>query len=274
MTWMVLAMAGLACLPGRRNVQAPGPAGPSATQALETLRAEAHAQWELRGNPESLRKSLSLYESSLDLMPDSQPTLGLLVRGWTLLADLHDSTPQAREEDLLNATRWGHTCLDRYPDAVPCLYWTAQAHLLLGEVRGPAAWLVEVDQSRPWLEDLEERAPEFFYYGADRLQGTLLTRLPSFGGQDLEQARVHFDRAISGAPEFFATRVELARTWAVATGNRAVFDDQVAVVLQSDAGVLPEVEPEQRAMQDRARELRTQADALFTPRLPPPDPED
>ena len=96
----------------------------------------------------------------------------------------------------------------------------------------------------------------------------------SFGGQDLDQARVHFDRAVSSAPEFFATRVEMARTWAVATRNRAVFDDQLAVVLHSDAGVLPEVEPEQRAMQARARDLQAQADALFTPRVPPPDPED
>ena len=79
--------------------------------------------------------------------------------------------------------------------------------------------------------------PDLDGAGAEREQGTLLAALPAYAGGDLLEARRHLDAAVQRAPADPRNRLALARTVAVKAQDRALFEQQLALVVKGDDAV-------------------------------------
>ena len=208
-----------------------------------------------------------------------------LARGWTFLADGHLTEPEARREVLSRALQWATSCreLDTAfvemvaqgggPDAqivrsrsrnhLPCLYWNAEALILWAELEGPSTYLRHVDDARTWMLQVQAVEPDYHFGGPDRFLGVYYLRIPTFAGRDTGLAHEHLERAIAAAPEWFANRVALATSWAVDSQDRALFEEQLQMVLDADPHRFADWVPEQLAERRKAQRLLENADSLF-----------
>ena len=84
------------------------------------------------------------------------------------------------------------------------------------------------------LQRTAQLAPELDGAGAEREQGTLLAALPSYAGGDLPEARRLLEAAVQRAPQDPRNRLALARTVAVKAQDRALFEQQLALVEKGD----------------------------------------
>ena len=84
------------------------------------------------------------------------------------------------------------------------------------------------------FQRVAQLAPELDGAGAEREQGTLLAALPSYAGGDLPEARRHLDAAVQRAPQDPRNHLALARTVAVKAQDRALFEQQLAILAKGD----------------------------------------
>ena len=105
--------------------------------------------------------------------------------------------------------------------------------------------------------------PEYFYGATGRYYGAYYSALPSFAGQDLERSRKEFDTVIAKHPDHFGNRVLLAEYWAVKSQDRALFEEQLNMVLNGDPNSIPELKAEQEAEQRKAKVLMAAIDDKF-----------
>jgi predicted anti-sigma-YlaC factor YlaD len=127
------------------------------------------------------------------------------------------------------------------------------------------------------VKTLTERGPaldERWWYGAaHRYLGAYYAALPSFAGRDLAKSKDHFERSLAIAPDFLATRVLMAEYWARAANDRRAYREQLERVLAASPDAIPEVAPEQRLEQKKARRLLAEIDDYFEPEEPAAGPE-
>jgi TRAP transporter T-component len=84
------------------------------------------------------------------------------------------------------------------------------------------------------LQRVAQLAADLDGGGAERELGMLLAALPSYAGGDLAEARRHLDAAIARAPREGRNNLALARTVAVKAQDRALFEQQLALVKKGD----------------------------------------
>ena len=84
------------------------------------------------------------------------------------------------------------------------------------------------------LERVAQLAPELDGAGADRELGTLAAALPTYAGGDLLEARKHLEAAVRRAPQDPRNRLALARSVAVKSQDRALFEQQLKLVAEGD----------------------------------------
>ncbi len=84
------------------------------------------------------------------------------------------------------------------------------------------------------LQRVAQVAAELDGGGAERELGTLLAALPAYAGGDLLEARRHLDLAIARAPRDGRNNLALARTVAVKSQDRALFEQQLALAAKGD----------------------------------------
>jgi hypothetical protein len=88
------------------------------------------------------------------------------------------------------------------------------------------------------LTRVAELAPGLDGGGPDRELGSLLATLPGYAGGNLKEARALFDTAIRIAPDEPRNHLLLARTIAVKSQDRALFESELKSAIQSgDRGV-------------------------------------
>lgn len=80
---------------------------------------------------------------------------------------------------------------------------------------------------------------------------------------DPDLSREMFEKARAMFPERFATYVSYAETYAVRTGDRVLFHELLSYVTSQPDDVLPDLVPEQRADQRKARALLDRIDEFF-----------
>ncbi len=285
-TWWLMALPltlGLACGPKQSGTYAVGAASAPANVA-DPLLVEADALWEQRSDKAQLQAALAKYEQAYTANPRNREVAGKLVRGWYFLGDAHMPEKEQKIATWDTATTWGKRCLaindafkakidagEKEADAVkvatledvPCLYWTATALGKWAKAIGIAKALKHKDTAVAYITRVGELQPTYFYGAPDRYWGAYYSVLPSFAGQDLAKSKTHFDLSIAAAPDYLGTRVLMAENWAVKSQDRATFDAQIKAVLDADPNVIPEIAPENRAEQDKARRLQAEASELF-----------
>ncbi len=147
--------------------------------------------------------------------------------------------------------------------AVPALYWRSSNLGKWASAKGFATLISYKDEIRAIMQRCLDLDPAYNHYGPDRYFGVFYGRAPSFAGGDIELSREHFETSMEHEPNYFATHVLMAQDYAIKAQDRALFDAQLQWVLTHDPESLPELAPENRCEQHKARVLLETADEHF-----------
>jgi hypothetical protein len=257
--------------------------------AVSELRAQAEAAWAQRDEEAQVRTAIEKWADAASVDPGQHEVWTSLSRARYFLADCHLRFDDARQAEFMEAFMQGKrdgeralaelspefaqrmeagtrieeavTVLDR--NAVPALYWRSSNLGKWASAEGIATLLYYKDEIRAIMGRCLELDPDYYYAGPHRYFGVFYARAPSFAGQDLDRSREHFETSIRFEPNYFATHVLLAEDWAVKAQDRAVYEEQLRWVLDHDPNALPDVGPENRCEQRKARIALERIDELF-----------
>ncbi len=255
------------------------------SDAAQSALAEADALWEQRGDKAQLQAALAKYEIAAKGDPTNRHALGRLVRGWYFLGDAHETDDAAKLAAWDTSVTWGKACLainteftallakgdEKEATAVrvlkaedvPCLYWTSTALGKWAKLSGLGKTLANLPTVKAYMTRVSELEPTYFYSGPDRYWGAYYAAIPSFSGQDLGKSKAYLEKAIAAHPAYLGTTVILAEFWAVKSQDKATFESALNQVLAANPDEIPEVAPENRAEQAKARRLLAQQSELF-----------
>jgi hypothetical protein len=142
---------------------------------------------------------------------------------------------------------------------LPALIAYAEALLDWSELHGLQTllaqheWIIAAaDRARELDHSAEEGAP-------DRLLGIMWATLTADYGGDLRRSEERFEAALATAPGYLPTRVEYAARWCVRTRDGERYRRLLHEAAAADPSALPERAPENRAAQQRARDLLAEA---------------
>lgn len=252
--------------------------------AYASARAEADRLWENRGDKVSLDQAIAAYEKALTVAPPEQhrELLERLARAYYFLAEgFYRAVPEQQKRLYNLATAYGERCMGLHPafrdaiaagrkpdDAVAllpkeyagCIYWAAAGLGKWAALEGFATRIANKDKIKAWVSHVSQIEPTFFYGGPDRYWGSYYALLPRSLGGDLEKSKAHFEAALTIAPDYLATKVSMAERYAVAKEDRSLYQALLNDVIMADPNVLPDVAPENRVEQEKAKELLAQID--------------
>lgn len=148
---------------------------------------------------------------------------------------------------------------------VPTLFWVAN---IWGGWIASSTEGAEAMADLPWVEALIERVlqidPGYYYGGAHLFKAILSSARPEQFGGNLKRAEEHFQKAREyGRGIFLMTDVYYAQYYARQTLNRDLFVNTLKRVLESPAGVEPDLTLANTLAQRRAKKLLAQVDEFF-----------
>ncbi len=123
------------------------------------------------------------------------------------------------------------------PPAAEALYLEAVCAAAWARMQGFTQLIERRVELAASQQRVAQLAPELDGAGAEREQGTLLAALPAYAGGDLPEARRHLAAALQRAPADARNHLALARTVAVKAQDRALFEQQLALVAKGDDAV-------------------------------------
>ncbi len=146
---------------------------------------------------------------------------------------------------------------------VPATYWYCTNLGRFAVQKGLSARLFYKDRVKAAMERIKALDESFFYAGADRYFGAFYSALPSIAGKDLDKSKVHFDKAISLAPQYLPTKVIMADFLLRELDDRAQYEKTLNEVLAAQEGDDPNFAPENRAAKRQAKNRLAKAADLF-----------
>jgi hypothetical protein len=265
------------------------PATPEAQSQRATLMQEAGAAWARRSDEAQLRTAIAKWEEALAIEGTNPEEWAQLSRAYYFLADGHLAFDEAKAEEMMATYEKGTRAAERglmvssssfatrmreggkIEEAVSlidrtgahCLYWRSANLGKWASAQGFATVLSYKDEIKAVMTRVLELDAGYFYAAPHRYFGAFFARAPAYAGGDLNKSREHFEASIRVEPNYFATRVLYAQDYAVKAQNRALFNEQLNYVINGNPAAVPDVEPENRAEQRKARDLMARADDLF-----------
>lgn len=250
-----------------------------AASERDTLVEQANQAWAGRDEEANVRSAIEGYSAALQIDGSDHALWTQLSRARYYLSDCHLRFDEAQREEFMSSFLQGKEDAERAlvvisPDfaqrmesgtrieeavelldrtAVPALYWRASNLGKWASADGFATLLSYKDEIRAVMTVCLEQDPHYYYAGPHRYFGVFYSRAPSFAGGDLERSREHFETSIRNQPNYFATHVLFAEDYAVKAQDRALYEEQLNWVLQNDPELIPEVAPENRCEQRKAR---------------------
>lgn len=262
---------------------------PEAATRRTALLAEATAAYAERGDEAKLRLAIAKWEEALVLDGSHTEDWAALSHAYYFLADGHLSFDEAKQEEMMatfeKGTRSGEKGLLAVSpafatrmregarieevvnlferSAVPALYWRSANLGKWASAQGFATLLSYKDEIRAVMTRCLALDANYFYGAPHRYFGAFFARAPAYAGGDLNKSKEHFEASIAIEPRYFATHVLFASDYAQKSQNRAIFDEQLNLVINGDAQAMPDVAAENLVEQRKARELMARADELF-----------
>jgi tetratricopeptide (TPR) repeat protein len=141
------------------------------------------------------------------------------------------------------------------------LLWAGQAWgAYINTAKDDMVAIADLPYAKVFVARSIELDPDYYHAAGYLFMGVATA---SEMAADLDAAKAYFDKALDSTERrALMTQVSMARYYAVQTGNRALFDELIAEVL--DAGdVLPEARLANRMARERAELYTAYADQLF-----------
>jgi tetratricopeptide (TPR) repeat protein len=145
--------------------------------------------------------------------------------------------------------------------SAPLLLWAGQAWgAYINTAKDDMVAVADLPYAKAFIARSIELDPDYYHAAGYTFMGIATA---SELAADLEVAKAYFEKALESTERrSLVTQVNMARYYAVQTGNRALFDELVAEVL--DAGdVLPEARLANRMARERAELYTAYVDQLF-----------
>jgi len=137
-------------------------------------------------------------------------------------------------------------------DAVPAMYWYAASLSRYALMTSLVEVLNQTDRIKAMMDLIGRLDPAYWYWASDRYQGGFYTKIP-FPSGDFPRSTRHFEKSVSNAPNYLATRVIYAEMNAAKAGDRALFERLLREVIDFDLETAPEIKPENAAEQKKAK---------------------
>ncbi len=251
--------------------------------SYEDLINHANKSWANRYNKEDLLGSLKLYEKAYE----KDPAKGYfpatrLSWGYYFLAEVFDrGNKEKMLKDYEQGKDWGIKALQTNievkkagkkwyraasklgKDYIEAMYWTAVNLGKWSKLYGIMKSIFNLSKVKALMKRVTELDITFFYGAPDRYWGAFYAVIPSLMGGSLEKSKEHFEKSLKIAPYYLETKVLYAEFYAVRKEDKKLFKKLLNEVLKGDVTVYPDVVPEQKAAQDKARELLKKIDKLF-----------
>jgi hypothetical protein len=148
---------------------------------------------------------------------------------------------------------------------VPALYWTGIAWgswIALG-LNDPAG-LADLPKVEAIMEHVASADPAYYYGGADLFLGTIKGTKPAMLGGNPGASRAHFEKAIDASGgRFLLTYIFYARSYAVQTQDRELFESCLTAVDTASIDMLPEARLTNAIAKRKSALLRSRIDELF-----------
>lgn len=234
-------------------------------KALELL--EESRSSEIHPVAESLSRAYyfrARYHHFLAAMPPKEKILDDSRRGveYALLAIGAVAPETARTLSAGPSAQLDPALLDALsPENAPALLHYAQNLRLHAETTSLSATLEAEPAVEAIMAYLLEHHPEIGHGAPLRYFGERWITRPFHRRPD-ESARA-YEQALEIAPEFLLTRVLRAANLAASTGDRALFEADLQIVLDADPQALPDAAAENFFAQVLARSLQAQTESLF-----------
>ena len=270
---------------------------------FEKTLEEADAHWKKRIDINELKKSIDLMEKAakmdspgLSADQRTEKLAGLyekLARAYYFLADSHIRL-QAKEEGEMDEqmmdvfekgvtaaekaialrdpkfaatvnedeSKWAEAVEKANPEAIPALYWYSTNLGKWALLEGIATILARKDDIKATMEWIVQNDPKYFYGAPYRYFGVYHTKVP-IGGGNPPKSREAFEKSLQIAPNYLATRVLMAESYAVLVGDRKMFEKLLQDTLAADPAAIPDLVPENTLEQRKAKRLLAREDDLF-----------
>lgn len=259
----------------------------SANVKPESMKAfqEARKFWAKRDQKDQVEKTIVELEKAVAADAGNEEALVLLCRANYLLADGHLEDKDMKKKVWEKGTFWGEKALAMNPkirtkvvdekvaleevldlvepSQVGALYWTAVNLGKWARLSGIGTTLKYKDRIKKMIERVEVLDPAYFHGAVHRYWGTFYAVAPGFAGGDMNKSAERFKKGIEVAPNYLGTRVLYAEAYAAKKGDRALFTEELNTVLKAKPSALPDVEPENKIEQVKAKKLLAGADDLF-----------
>lgn len=142
-------------------------------------------------------------------------------------------------------------------DDVPAVFWTANAwgnYINLNRDNVDA--LSDLPKAEAMMKFVLRYDPSYFYGGAHLFFGTILGSLPAMFGGDTTQSREHFEKAIQISDgKFLMTYYYYAKTYAVMTQDKALFESLLNKVISAPVNLLPDQNLANQIAKEKAKSL-------------------
>jgi tetratricopeptide (TPR) repeat protein len=253
---------------------------------------DAAVGWAKRADKDSLKESLAELEKRIAADPQDGVAYEWLSRGFYFLTDAHmrqEEDSDEKRDNMLASYKKGFDyamdgmkafspkfkeCLDLQDPVEDCV-----EHLPM-EAAGPIYWYAvnlgkyAALDSFPTLLFYKAQIfalmqrllalDEFYYYGAaHRYFGAYYSKAPAWAGGDMSKSKLHFEKALEIAPNYFSTSVLMADMYTRKTEDPDHFKRLLEFVINTDKGILTGLSPEQGFEQIKAENLLEEIDDIF-----------
>ena len=261
-----------------------GTASRTAEQS-KALQEEAVVLWEQRDDDAMLVAALEKFEAAYNADPTNRDAAIMLTRGWYWHGDVKVADDEAKLAAWDTAVEWGGRCMAvnteftallqkgdesertairaMTEEDAGCLYWTASALGKWAKLKGFTTLLKHKDTVKAYITRVGELNSSYFYAGPDRYWGAYYAVAPSFAGGDVAKSGEHFDKSLEAEPGYLGTKVLKASLYATKMQDQALFDQLLNEVVAADADAIPELGPENRAEQAKAKKLQATKSDYF-----------
>ncbi len=263
------------------------PAAPADAEKGTSLVQEGDAAWAQRGDRAQLNVALTKWEQAFTAAPSAEVAVKLS-RGHYLLGDgfyaLEDNAEMRDKEyeaglgwaekavklsapDYVQAVEGGakhKDAIQKAPkEAVPAMYWWATNLGKWAASKGFATRLKYKDDIKATMEHVKALDENYFYAAPWRYFGAFEALTAGLAGGDLAKSKTNFQKAVEMAPGYLGTRVLWAEYLTTKTQDRDTYKKLLEEVIAADAAADPEIAPENKIEQAKAKKLLAKIDENF-----------
>ena len=148
-------------------------------------------------------------------------------------------------------------------EAVPSLYWHATNLSKWAASKGFATKLRYKDDVKATQMHVKSLDDSFFYYAPYRYFGAFEAATAGLLGGDLNKSTENFKQAAELAPNYLDTKVMWAEYQCKKAVDKETYVKLLNEVLAADPTIVPELEPENRIAQTKAKQMLANVDEYF-----------